>query len=186
MCSETCLHVVSPTVQLWQPLVSGILYVTAHFLKRKQIKQHFLLNLSQTDVIFWDKRVNIKDERRRGLCVTWVKACAWAAPPSAGLSEPVRTTPSVNGSKGALIYLQKHRVTPTVCFSQSDSFICVPSKGRSCRVVNMIWTAPILFLWFRASVKPDSSMQSFNYVIRPLACSWLNVVMILQDDVLKT
>lgn len=139
-------------MQLWQPLVSGILYVTAHFLKRNQIKQRFLLNLSRTDVIFWDKRANMKDTVRWRLCVTWVKACAWAAPPSAGLSEPVRTTPSVNGSKGALIYLQKHGVTATVCFSQNDSFVRDSSKDRSCRVVNTIWTAPVSFLKFRASV----------------------------------
>lgn len=122
--------------------------------------------------------MNIKDTVRCRLCFTWVKACAWAAPPSAGLSEPVRTTPSVNGSKGALIYLQKHRVTPTVCFSQNDSFIRDSSKDQSCRVADTIWTAPISFLKFRASITPDFSMQSFNYVIRPLACSWLNVIMI--------
>lgn len=39
------------------------------------------------------------------MCVTWVEACVWAEPPSAGLYEPVRTTPSANGSKGASIYL---------------------------------------------------------------------------------
>lgn len=39
------------------------------------------------------------------MCVTWVEACAWAEPPSDGLSEPVRTTPSANGSKGTSIYL---------------------------------------------------------------------------------
>lgn len=55
-----------------------------------------------TDVTFvWNNASN----NGMRTCVTWVKACAWAEPPSAGLSEPVRTTPSVNGSKGASIYL---------------------------------------------------------------------------------
>lgn len=53
------------------------------------------------------------------VCVTWVKACVWAAPPSAGLCEPVRTTPSANGSKGASIYLPTENQTPSFFFNRS-------------------------------------------------------------------
>lgn len=56
-----------------------------------------------SDVTFFENDPSNNNDMR--LCVTWVKAYEWAEPPSAGLSEPVRTTPSVNGSKGASIYL---------------------------------------------------------------------------------
>lgn len=106
----------------------------------EEIKQRFLLNLAQTNVIFWDKCVNIKDTIRWRLRVTWVKACAWAAPPSAGLSEPVRTTPSVNGSKGALIYLQSQLTESNARFVLAKMILSseILKKDRSCRLVNTI------------------------------------------------
>lgn len=57
---------------------------------------------TRRDVTFFENDRSNNDMRT---CVTWVEACVWAEPPSAGPSEPVRTTPSVNGSKGASIYL---------------------------------------------------------------------------------
>lgn len=55
------------------------------------------------------------------MCDTWVEACAWAEPPSAGLSEPVRTTPSANASKGASIYLPTGSQT-LIFFTETNDF----------------------------------------------------------------
>lgn len=76
-----------------------------------------------------------ENELQREFSRTLIKVCESARPPSSGLSEPVRTTPSGSGSEAAMIYLQTQNQTPKVSFiEQINSFVRLrglqPTEGE--------------------------------------------------------
>lgn len=90
----------SPTAQVLQPLVSGILHVTAHFLNKTQF--------SEANSSIFSLGNKKADEMKPS--VTLTTACESVREPSAGPSWPVRIILLVSVSEAAMIYLQNNQI----------------------------------------------------------------------------
>lgn len=90
----------SPTEQVLQPLVSGILLVTAHFLNT----DHKVFN--------WREHILRSRQKVTSSGVTLVTVCASARGPSSDPSGPGRTAPSECVSGAVRIYLKTFKYNP--------------------------------------------------------------------------